>query len=164
MSCINCFKNNAEAFEKATCVFQSRRSLVLFLLNMVLNIKDLWEHYCFCDSSVILCAVCQFKIVYLNDEYDLYENSLDFNFLARFQDHVHKNLKRLLLETDGHFVCELINRKFFYAHKDWFTGKIEQCYLPYWLQVYENDKIKNIKNKEFKIVLDLIMFKKFIVK
>ena len=94
----------------------------------------------------------------------MYENSLDFNFLARFQDHMHKKFKRLLLETDGHFACELIKRKFFYAHKDWFTGKIEQYYLPYCLQFYENDKIKNVKNKEFKIVLDPIMLKKFIVK
>ena len=41
MSCQNCFKDNIEAFEKAIIVFSSRRSLVIFLLDIVLNIKDL---------------------------------------------------------------------------------------------------------------------------
>ena len=39
MNCQNCFKNNMDAFEKATCIFSSRRPLVIFILN-VLNIKD----------------------------------------------------------------------------------------------------------------------------
>ena len=41
MSCQNCFKDNIDAFEKAIIVFSSRRSLVIFLLDIVLNIKDL---------------------------------------------------------------------------------------------------------------------------
>ena len=74
MPCCNCFKNDAEAFEKATCVFDSRRSLVLFLLNVLLNIEEIWEKYCFCEKCVIPCLVCQFRIAYIHDEYDIYEN------------------------------------------------------------------------------------------
>ena len=47
MSCSNCFQDNKEAFKRATCVFRIRRSLVIFLLNVVLNIKELWEIFVF---------------------------------------------------------------------------------------------------------------------
>ena len=41
MTCENCFKDNIDAFEKTTREFISRRPMVIFLLNVVLNIKNL---------------------------------------------------------------------------------------------------------------------------
>ena len=80
----NCFKDNVDAFEKATFQFYSRHWPVIFLLNIVLNVKDLWEQYCFCDKvGVPLCSVCQFWAVYLNDQYDIYENSFDLDFFVK---------------------------------------------------------------------------------
>ena len=59
MSCQNCFKANIDAFEKATCVFSSRRPLVIFLLNMVLNIKDFRDRFCICKKdSDLPCLPC----------------------------------------------------------------------------------------------------------
>ena len=80
---MNCFKDNSEGFEKATCQLGSRCSLVIFLLNVVLNIKDLWDRYCFCDKvSILPCLVCQFRTVYLNGDYDIYErSSFDYNHI-----------------------------------------------------------------------------------
>ena len=121
MTCNNCFKDNVDAFEKATCQFYSQRSLVIFLLNVTLNIKDLWEQYCFCKkvkNSVNPCSVCQFRIVYLNDEYNIYVNSFDLNFLSKFHTHHVKNLKCLLLETDSHIACRLVIKIFCYVFKD----------------------------------------------
>ena len=131
MTCNNCFKDNVDAFEKATCQFNSLRSLVIFLLNVVLNIKDLREQYCFCEkvkNSVNRCSVCQFRIAYLNDEYDIYENSFDLYFLSKFNTHLVKNLKCLLLESDSHIACRLVNKRFCYVFKDWFDGKLEQFF------------------------------------
>ena len=111
MTCQNCFKDNVDAFEKVTCQFYSRVSLVIFLPNVVLNVKDLRDHYCFCEKQVdvLPCSVGQFRAVYLCDEYNIYENSDDLNFLSNFHRHVYKNLKCLLLETDYHIACHLIN-------------------------------------------------------
>ena len=157
MSCQNCFKDNIDAFEKATCVFSSRRPLVIFLLNLVLNIKDLWERYCSCEKSCISpCLVCQFRLVYLNDDFDIYENSFDLHFLFTFHRHLYENLKRALLETDSHFVCKLINKKYFYTRKNWFDGKIERFYLANCLEDHENNRINGFKNNDLKIVLDQI--------
>ena len=50
MSCKNCLQNDEESFERSTCIFRSRWSLVIFLLNVVLNIKELWEDYCYYEK------------------------------------------------------------------------------------------------------------------
>ena len=110
------------------------------------------------------CSVCQFWAVYLNDEYDIYENSFDLNFLSKFHSHVLRNLRCLLLETDCHITCQLINRKYFYTHKDWLDGSLEEFYLPYCLDVYENKKLNDIKKNDFKIVTDPIPLKKYFFK
>ena len=158
MTCENCFKDNVDAFEKTTREFISRRPMVIFLLNVVLNIKNLSDRYCFCKrtSSILPCSTCQFRMVYLNDEFDIYENSLDMHFLVTFHRHLYKNLKRLLLETDSHLVCELVNKKYFYTCKDWFSWKVERFYIPNCLENFQNKKINKIKNNDLKVVLDPI--------
>ena len=45
-------------------------------------------------------------------------------------------------------------------HKDCFDGSLERFYLPYCLDIYENKKINDIKNKDFKIVIDPLPLKK----
>ena len=95
-------------------------------------------------------------MVYLNDDYDIYENSLDLHFLFTFHHHLYENLKRLLVEIDSHLACKLINKKYFYIRKDWFDAKIERFYLPDCLDNYENNKINDIKKNDLKIVLDQI--------
>lgn len=84
------------------------------------------------------------KMVYLNDKYDLYENCFYMHFLAVFHTDIYNNLIKLL-EVKNH-VCKLINTKYSYAHKDWFTGKTERFYLPYY-HIYENNEINEIKNR-----------------
>ena len=167
MTCNNCCKDNVDTFEKATCQFYSWCSLVTFLLNVVLNIRGLWGQYCFnkkVKNSVNRCSVCQFRIVYLNEEYDICENSFDLNFLSKFHTHLVKNLKCLLLETDSHIACRLVNKKFCYVFKDWFDGKLEQFYLLCCLDIFENRKIDQIENNEFKVVVDLIILKIYFLK
>ena len=100
MSRHNCFKKNADAFEKATSVFNSRRSFVLFFLNVVLNIEEILDKYCFCHNCVVPCLVCQFQIEYLHDEYDISTMNmtftrihLTFNFWQIFKITCTKTLK-----------------------------------------------------------------------
>ena len=42
----------------------------------------------------------------------------------------------MLLQDDGHFVCQIINEKYQYHHVDWFTGDdlyfdLEDCLLKF---------------------------------
>ena len=144
-----------DAFEKATCVFSSCRPLVIFILNVLLNIKDFKNCLCICKKD-FLCLPCQFRMVYLNDDYDIYKNSFNFHFLFVFHRHLYKNLKRLLVEVESHLAYKLINKKYFYVRKDFFDGKIVRFYLSDCLEDYENKKINYIKKKDLKIALDKI--------
>ena len=61
------------------------------------------------------------RVVYLNDQPVIYENSFDMDFLLKFHQHLIKNLNSLL-EIECHFVCKVINEKYFYIVKDLFDG------------------------------------------
>ena len=148
-------------FERSACIFRSRCSLVIFLLNVVLNIKELWEDYCYYEKLSEKCSVCQFRMIYLND-FDLYEHSFDFNFLVNYHSHFYNNLVKLL-GIKNHIVCKLVNTKFYYLHKDWFTDERGRYYLPYCLDIFEKNQINKIKNNEFKIVIYPLPLKKIFI-
>ena len=61
MSCGVCFKRNLEEFEKNLRIFENRRQLVIFLLNIVLNINDIWKKYCYCTKRDFQCNICDFR-------------------------------------------------------------------------------------------------------
>ena len=44
----NCFKDNEELFVETVTEFEGCCSLVVFLLNVVLNITEIWERFCKC--------------------------------------------------------------------------------------------------------------------
>ena len=152
MVCENCFVNKTGKFQKASCVFKSRQPMVIFLLNVVLNIEKFWKDFCFCTDSKLICSVCQMRVVYLNDQYDIYENSFNMDFLLKFHQHLIKNLNSLL-EIEYRFVCKVINEKYFYILKDLFDGSKKHFYLSDCLNEFENKKINQIKNVNFRIAI-----------
>ena len=58
-----------------------------------------------------------------------------------------------MVPTYNHFLCEIINKKYQYTHKDWFTGEYVSYDLDFCLTNYEQQKIKSIKDTDFKIVI-----------
>ena len=93
MSCNQCFRDNAGKFEKVSNVFTSRRPLLVFLLNVILNVEEIWEEYCSCPNiGKQTCLICQFRQVYFDDQFKLYEHCFDFNYLTRFHNHLTENL------------------------------------------------------------------------
>ena len=139
--------------QAGTCFF--RFLYEIFILNVLLNIKYFKDRFYICKKD-FLCLPCQFRMVYLNDDYDIYKKSFNLHFLVVFHRHLNKNLKRLLVEVESHLACELINKKYFYVRKDFFDGKIERFYLSDCLEDYGNKKINYIKKNYLKIVLDKI--------
>lgn len=76
---------------------------LIFLLNIVLNIKKMAAKYC-CCKNLEICLVCQAKHFYCDYEFKIYKNCLDLDFLAKQQSNVYRNLLKLLT-LDNHFVC-----------------------------------------------------------
>ena len=80
MACKNYFKDNKELFIKIVTEFEGRCSLMVFLLNIVLNITEIWERFCKCEKISDCCSVCEFRITYKIYQYDIYENLLNMDF------------------------------------------------------------------------------------
>ena len=92
------------------------------------------------------------RVVYINDQHDLYQNSFDLDFLIKFHGHLFENLYKLI-EIECHFACKVINEKYFYTLEDLFDGNKKHYYLYHFLNDFENKKIIQIKNTDFKIIL-----------
>ena len=152
MVCENCFQENKDSFEQKTCSIVERRQLIVFSLNVILNIETTFKEYCYCDAVVVKCSVCQFQDAFKNTEYDIYENCFNFHFLVTLHANWYICLKKLLAVSD-HFVWYLINKSFCYKHKDWFTGQIDLYSLSDCIAAYEKREIDKIKNNSFKIVI-----------
>ena len=74
------------------------------------------------------------------------------DFLLKVKDNLHLNLFKMV-PTYNQFLCEIINKKYQYTHKDWFTGEYISYDLDFCLTNYEQQKIKSIKDTDFKIVI-----------
>ena len=152
MNCEHCCQNAKSVFDNATCVFSCQRNLTIFLLNVLLNLKNNCDQYCYCELSQE-CTVCQFKKIYSNDEYEIYGNCFDLTFLAIFHVNLYHCLEELF-ETKKHIVCHLIFSTFKYAHYDWFTGKKYVVFLEEAVAFYEKKQIDKIKNNGCQLVID----------
>ena len=150
MVCKNFCLFDQEKLEIQCCFFKDRHSLVLFLLNVILNIQKKWMDVCWCDGSKI-CLVCQSNIVYREYQYVIYKNCLNLDFLAKVRENLHKNLLKIV-KSNNHFLCEIINEKFKYYHKDWFNGNQVHCDLEHFSSLWEKYKMEKIIKTDFKIV------------
>ena len=91
-----------------------------------------------------ICLPCQMADIFNKQTtYKVYENCLDLDVLLRVKENPHLQLINLL-EKHDHFLCKIINEKYQYYHKCFFTGKhiyldIERAYLE-----WEKTKIDKI--------------------
>ena len=131
----NCFLYDQEKLENGCCFFKDRHSLVLFLLNVILNIQDHWIKFCKCDGKNI-CLPCQANICYHKYQYTLYKNCLNLDFLAKVRENIHTNLLKMVF-SNNHFLCQIINKKYCYHYKDWFTGDNVSYELEFGLTSHE---------------------------
>ena len=149
--CKNWFLYDQEKLENVCCFFKDRHSLVFLLLNVISNIQNLWLKFCKCDGKNI-CLPCQSNICYREYQYVVYKQCLNLDFLAKVRDNLHNNLLKMIY-ANNHFLCEIINNKYVYHHKDWFTGENVNYELDFCLTSYEKNKMKEIINTNFKIVV-----------
>ena len=47
-----------------------------------------------------------------------------------------------MVPTFNHFLCDIINKKYQYKHKDWFTGEDMSYDLDFCLTNFEEKKLK----------------------
>ena len=154
MDCAECLKRKNVEFEKKAHLFENRHHLAIFLLNTILNIQNEWSGFCQCKRNEIW-LVCQAKSCYQNFQYKIYEHSLDLNFLAKYRENLYRNMLKLIT-LDNQFICRIINKKYKYFRRDWFTGEKNEYYAELCLEIYEQLKINRIISNDCKVVLESI--------
>ena len=79
MACNFC--KNDDLFFKTVTEFENRKSLLLFLLNTILNINVRAHRYCYCKAEDNdRCEICVLIYIYEDEQFKIYENSLNIVF------------------------------------------------------------------------------------
>lgn len=151
MGRVDCFKSK-DKFFKRTSEFFNRINLVEFLLKIVLNVEESSGWYCDCDGSG-LCVYCVCRESFYNDQYEIYKNSHDMDFLEKCHRELMMHLM-FLLKNDGHFVCHLINRGFKYMFEDWCDGNYMAFTIIEIVRKHKKHKNIEIKNDNCTIILN----------
>ena len=118
--------------------------MLVFILNVILNIKMHYLQYCKCDG-INICKPCEIADIFKEEiSYKLY-NCFDLDFLSKVRENLHLHLNNLL-ENHDHFLCRIINERYCYNWKCFFTGKKSILDVHSAVLEWENIKIENIKN------------------
>ena len=151
-ACKNCFLYNEINLHAKVGFFETRKDLVLFLLNIVLNIKDLFIDNCKCDGENI-CQPCSMGEIF-NEKtvYEIYKNCLNLDFLSKIKEKLHLNMCTLFDKKDD-FLCKIINKKFNYYHKCMFTGTDVYPDLFVVYSEWEKIKIKELVTNDAKVIV-----------
>ena len=79
MACNFC--KNDDLFFKTVTEFENRKSLLLLLLNTILNINVRAHRYCYCKvEDNDRCEICVLIYIYEDEQFKIYENSLNIGF------------------------------------------------------------------------------------
>ena len=68
------------------------------------------------------CIICAAGASFKDTQYGLYQHSRDFKSNNLVVNDLHLVLKQVIVQNN-HFVCSLINNKFYYSADNWFSGK-----------------------------------------
>lgn len=150
--CMNCFnsnpKNLGELFQFAAN--QGRKNFLIFILNIILNIEKTYNYYCFCKNKR-RCLICAAATSFKDVQYGLYQHCLNFNKSNLVVVDLHIALKEIIKENN-HFVCNVINNKYYYSCDNWFSGKkavfsVDQCLIKWENTIEQLRKKKSQKKK-----------------
>ena len=116
------------------------------LITIVLNIEKMFGFYCFCSTKG-KCSICLTSEKFKGKHYLLYQNCLDFKQDDKIVGNLLKVLKDLV-SLNNHFVCGLINQKYYYATQNWFSGKkvvfsVEHCLEKWEMSLKHCEKASN---------------------
>lgn len=93
-------------------------------------------YYCFCEYKK-RCLVCTCAFHFKNVQYGFYQHSIEFS---------HSNLLiadlvsclSTICDFNSHFVCAIINTKYYYCAENWLSGKKAIYTIEEVLEKWEN--------------------------
>ena len=110
--CKNCFIFDEFKLRSKIGFFETRQSMVVFILNAILNIEKYFLDFCKCDGENV-CAVCDCAEMFKRTQFAVHKNSLNYDFVNKVRGNLYLKLSELI-EDNNHFVCKIINEKYSY--------------------------------------------------
>ena len=162
-SCKNCFLFDEYKLYSKVGFFERRQDMLIFILNVILNIRKYYFEYCKCDGENV-CLPCQTAEIFNEETVNkIYKNCLDLDMLCKVKENLHLNLNNLL-EKHDHFLCKVINERYHYYHKCIFTGKHVFLDIGVAVPEWENLKVNEIVNNKPQVNLENYFMKENIFK
>ena len=136
-ACSNCFNVNPQKLDE---LFnqkskEERKPFLVFIINIILNIQKTYQYYCFCQDKRE-CLICAIGASFKDTQYGLYQHSRDFNSDSLVVKDLHTVLIQAIMQNN-HFVCSLLNTKFYYSADNWFSGKKAAFLIERYLEKWE---------------------------
>ena len=138
-------------FDQKASVFTSRRAVLYFSLNDLLTIKKYRDHLCYCSQRERKCTIREIINDFYGVEYDLYENMLNFDFLNQIHRRLFMHLNKMF--ASNRCLCLILNHKFAYVWKDWYTGEKHSVYLEDKIAYKEKIDMDKIKLNDCSVCL-----------
>ena len=151
VTCDRCFLPDVQKIHEMFFQYDSTRKLAVFLLNVILNIQNFHKEYCTCQENVI-CNPYTSATVFSGEQYSLFKNCLDFEYLYKIRAKLHGSMM-FLLEKKTHFVCTIIGHSFYFEHRCFFTGDNVSISLELAYEEWEKARITEIATNKSPRVL-----------
>lgn len=84
----NCYLSNKMKFHSRFSFFETRKKLAIFILNVLLNIEKHYKEFCKCKDNFV-CPPCTIAKIYEKEQYQLFSQCLNFDFLVNLQQKLH---------------------------------------------------------------------------
>ena len=115
-TCKSCFNSNPKKLDEVfEIAMKKRQDLVVFILNIFLNMEKCYMFYCTCKNQKLR-LVCEVTVSFKDIQYGIYQHSLNFKRIALVTS-LQSRLREIIKENN-HFVCNIINQKIFYVHEN----------------------------------------------
>ena len=120
--------------------YVSRADLLYTLLNIIMNIDKYYKYFCECSTTIPfrLCPPCTAAHIFRDKQYVLFQDCFDFNLIHKVALQMNETL--LDLKKGNHFICKIVNERFHFEHKCFFTGRICKMDLERAQSIWEEKK------------------------
>ena len=148
-----CFLSDDFNFHAKIGFFESRKEVVVFMINVILNIQKFIVDFCKCNDKTT-CLPCEIAESF-NEKltYEIYENCFNLDLLLKVKENLDIQLLNLQ-EAHNHFLCKILNENYeYHQEKFFFTGRPINVSVKEACREWEKIKIEKILNQKLTVTV-----------
>ena len=155
--CSGCFLFDEFVLHSRVGFFESRKEMVIFMINVIMNIQNYANNCCKCIGQK-LCLPCEVAEIFQEKvTFEIYKNCFNLDFLLKIKDNLCIQLVNLH-ESHDHFLCKILNEQYKYNQEKCIFILVDQLELALEKLVKSGKKLidKIVNQKSVVIVRDFL--------